>query len=188
MSGLVAGCSRNPEPSYPSDWPNLARATTRLTDGQKCPDLSGVYDLPKNAAAPLRGARHKGEFEFVHHFLGINSQHGRWLGMPARMKIEGPDQTGLKITFYRPNGDVTIEGSLQIGRDFTCVGKWITETQGGHGAGYMTTSYARDVEGRLIGFKGHSAAYAGMLDILNVSIPVAGVSFERLWWRIEPAK
>ena len=184
---MLAGCSRNPGPSYPSDWPRLSSETAKVSSGQTCPDLTGVYDMPKNAAAYLRGARRKGEFEFVHHFLGVNSQHGGWLAMPAKMTLEGPNEQGLKVAFYRPDGTITREGVLQAGVEFTCNGKWITETMGRHGENYRTTSYARDEEGRLIGFKGNSAAYAGVFYAFNaIPLPVVGVSFDRVWWRVEP--
>jgi len=185
---LVAGCSRSAGPSYPSDWPKLSSASTRLLSGQTCPDLTGTYALPKHAVAYLRGARRKGEFEFVHYFLGVNSQYGGWLGMPAMLKLEGPNEKGLKVTFYRPTGESTKEGLLRVGTDFTCEGKWIVETQGMHKDDYIKTSYTRDMEGRLIGFKGNSAAYAGVFHIFGViPIPVAGISFDRTWWRLEPA-
>ena len=187
LGALLGGCGGNASPSYPSDWPDLARASPQQLAGENCPDLSGLYDLPANAAAPVRGGR-KGDFQSVHHLLGINSQHSRWLGMPAQMKLEGPNAAGLQVTFYKPNGDVTVEGSLQPGRDFVCAGKWITETQGQHGDDYLKTSYARDVDGRLIGFQGQSGAYAGLVEVFGVPIPLAGVSFLRLWWRIEPAR
>lgn len=181
---LCAGCTRNLGPSYPADWPPLSGNSTTSANGHKCPSLSGTYVLPPNAVALLRGARRKGEFEFVHYFLSVNSQHG-WLGTPNKMTLEGPVEDELKVTFYKPTGEVTVKGTLRAGADFTCNGKWITETTRNHGDGYLTTSYARDSEGRLIGFKGNADAYAGILHILAIPIPVAGFSIDRIWWRIE---
>ena len=165
-----AGCSRNLGPSYPSDWPPLSGNSTQSSPEPTCPDLSGTYVLPINAAAPLRGARRKGEFEFVHYFLSVNSQHG-WLGMPTKLKLEGPSQGELRATFYKPSGAVTVAGTLRLGQDFTCNDKWITEAISNQGESYMTTSYARDSEGRLIGFKGNAGAYAGMLHLFGFPIP-----------------
>jgi hypothetical protein len=184
---LLPGCSRNTGPSYPSDWPALSSATASAGSASRCPDLTGSYLLPKNAAAPLRGARRKGEFEFVHYLLGVNSQHGKWLGMPAKLQLEGPGQKGLKVTFYRPDGEVTVEGWLHPGVDFTCSGKWIIEMQRNHSDDYITTSYARDVDGRLIGFKGNAAADAGVIRMFGFPVPLIGYSIDRVWWRIEPA-
>jgi hypothetical protein len=179
-----AGCSRNLGPSYPSDWPPLSSNTGRSSAEHDCPDLSGTYVLPAKAAAPLRGARRKGEFEFVHYFLSVNSQRG-WLGMPTKLKLEGPSQGELRVTFYRSSGAVTVEGTLRLGQDFICRGKWITEVVRNQPETYMTTSHARDSEGRLIGFRGNASAYAGVFHILGIPIPLAGISTDKVWWRIE---
>lgn len=186
---LLAGCSRSAGPSYPSDWPSLSSATTTVSSRQHCPNLTGTYDLPRHAVAYLRGTSRKGEFELVHYFLSVNSQHGGWLGKPALLKLEGPNEQGLKVTFYRASGEITKEGLLLVGTDFTCEGKWIVETQGKHNDDYIKTSYAQDIEGRLVGFKGNSAAYAGVFPLFGeIPIPIAGVSFERTWWRLEPER
>jgi hypothetical protein len=143
--------------------------------------------LPPNAVALHRGARRKGDFELVHHFLSVNSQHG-WLGKPAKLKLEGPIQGELRATFYKPTGKVTVEGTLRLGTDFTCSGKWITEAVRNHGDTYLTTSYAQDTDGRLIsliGFKGNADAYAAILHVFGVPVPFAGFSTDRIWWRIE---
>ena len=122
----------------------------------------------------------------MHYFLYVNSQHG-WLGKTNKMQLEGPVQDELTVTFYRPTGEVTIKGTLRVGADFICSGKWITEAKRNNGDGYLITSYARDSEGRPIGFKGNADAYAGVLHILAVPIPVAGFSVDRTWWRLEPS-
>jgi hypothetical protein len=101
------------------------------------------------------------------------------------MTLEGPSRDEIRVTFYKPTGEVSIKGTLRLGIDYTCNGKWITEAMQNHGDGYLVTSYARDSEGRLIGFKGNADAYAGVLHILAVPIPVAGFSIDRVWWRLE---
>ena len=108
--------------------------------------------------------------------------------MPARLELEGPSDQGLKVRFYAPSGELSIEGALRIGVDFTCEGEWIVETQGKHRSDYVTTSYARDEEGRLIGFKGSYSVFAGMVDVFGVNLPLAGISLDKVWWRVEPER
>lgn len=174
---LLAGCGDGPD--YPGDWPALRKASIRIND-QKCPDLSGTYELPR--AIHPRGAEN--DIVFLYDFLGVNAQRGKSGLAPPKMTLEGPNPEGLRVIFYDKRDRVVMDTTLRLGKDFLCRGSWISDAKPSHSRAKPPHYYAKDAENRLIGHKAFSAG--GIVWLLGV-IPIPAFVNDREWWRMEPA-
>lgn len=181
---ILAGCD---DPDYPSDWTAIQPANVESSD-KPCPDLSGVYALPRM----ITGQDESGRATTVVPNTFLTALAGKAesglmtsnIGL-SRMSLEGPTEQSLKVVFYDKNNQILSRHRLREGLDYLCLGAWISDAKPKHTRAKPPLFYAKDIDGRLVG---HTAYSKLSVTLLLGILPAPTYINDRTWWRIERIK